>query len=101
MDEQVLYQIEKQRLTLNEATNKVDFLQSKLLTIEKHLPMMIQEILEFYFDKKLTESLNDIVTKTEMNQALSRKLDQSIFAHFEKKLLNDRTQEEKNNKFEE
>jgi hypothetical protein len=89
MDDQVIFQIEKQRLTLNEATNKVDFLQSKLMTIEKHLPMMIQEILEFYFDKKLTESLNNTVTKQDLHEALSCKLDTTVFDNFEKRFLSD------------
>ena len=47
--------MEDQRLTVNATADRVDFLQTKILTIEKHLPTMIQEILEYYFDKKMSD----------------------------------------------
>ena len=71
----MLNQVEKQRLVVNETSDKVDFLQSKLLTIEKHLPVMIQEILEFYFEKKVSDMLSKFVTKDTFKDALSVKLD--------------------------
>ena len=42
-------------MTVNETADKVDFLQTKILTIEKHLPTIVQEILENYFDKKMSD----------------------------------------------
>ena len=42
-------------MTVNETADKVDFLQTKILTIEKHLPTIVQEILEYYFDKKMSD----------------------------------------------
>ena len=62
LEDQVLQQVEKQRLVVNETSDKVDFLQSKLLTIERHLPVMIQEILEYYFEKKVGDLLSKLVT---------------------------------------
>ena len=62
---------------------------------------MIQEILEFYFDKKLTDTMNDIVSKKQLDDAMSRKLDRDIFAHFERSLLSDRTQQDLNHKYDE
>lgn len=63
MEDTVLTSLEKQRLVVNETSDKVDYLQSKVITIEKHLPVMIQEILEFYFDKKVNDLLGRLVTK--------------------------------------
>ena len=60
--------MEKQRLVVNETSDKVDFLQSKLLTIEKHLPVMIQEILEYYFEKKIDDLMSKLVTKDEFKE---------------------------------
>ena len=74
----------------------MDFLQSKVGTIEKHLPVMIQEILEYYFDKKVTEHLNKLVTKEDFKESLSIKLDYSVFRDYEKMIATDRTQELKN-----
>ena len=62
LEDQVLQQVEKQRLVVNETSDKVDFLQSKLLTIERHLPVMIQEISEYYFEKKVGDLLSKLVT---------------------------------------
>lgn len=78
-------------MMVNESTDKVDFLQSKLLTIEKHLPVMIQEILEYYFDKKISEHLSNMVTKDEFKDRLSVKLDNAVFRDYEKMIASDRT----------
>ena len=96
MDEQVVKQIERQRLVVNETSEKCDFLQSKVLTIEKHLPVMIQEILEYYYDKKMSLLMASLVTKDEFKEKLSVKLDFSVFNDYTEKLLLDRTQEIKN-----
>lgn len=93
--------MERQRLVVNETTDKVDFLQSKLLTIEKHLPVMIQEILEYYFEKKVSDVLASMVTKEQFREALSVKLDYSIFRDYEKMVGMDRSQEQKNFTYEE
>ena len=65
LEDQVLTTMEKQRLIVNETSDKVDYLQQKVLTNENHLPMMVQEILELYFDKKVNNLLSKMVTKTE------------------------------------
>lgn len=91
LDEKVLLGQEKQRLVVNETSDKVDYLQSKVLTIEKHLPTMIQEILEYYFDKKVSDLLAQFVTKEEFKKSLSYKLDYSVFRDYEKLISSDRT----------
>ena len=53
--------------------------------------MMVQEILELYFDKKVNNLLSKMVTKTEFSKALSVKLDNSIFRDYEKMIASDRT----------
>lgn len=42
------------RVSLNQVAQKSEFAESKLTTIEKHLPTLIEELLEMYFDKKIT-----------------------------------------------
>ena len=91
LEDQVLTTMEKQRLIVNETSDKVDYLQQKVLTNENHLPMMVQEILELYFDKKVNNLLSKMVTKTEFSKALSVKLDNSIFRDYEKMIASDRT----------
>ena len=94
MEDQVLGQMEKQRLTVNETADKVDFLQTKILTIEKHLPTMIQEILEYYFDKKMSDFQSQLVDQKTFKEALQCKLDANVFRAFEKAIATDRTREE-------
>ena len=62
---------------------------------------MIQEILEYYFDKKVTDLLNKFVTKEDFKERLSVKLDYSTFRDYEKMVASDRTQELKNFSYDE
>ena len=80
---------------------KTIHLETKLMTIERHLPIMIQEILEFYFEKRVSSTVGNMVTKEEMKEALSLKMNYDDFALFRKRLDQDRTQEYKNFEFEE
>ena len=48
-------------------------------TIEKHLPTMIQEILEYYFDKKVIEHSENLVTQDVFKKAMMTKVDNGIF----------------------
>ena len=57
---------------------------------------MIQEILEYYYDKKMSLLMASLVTKDEFKEKLSVKLDFSVFNDYTEKLLLDRTQEIKN-----
>ena len=72
------------RLVVNESSDKVDEIQSKLSMIEKHLPMMIQERLDSYFDKTVSDLLSTIVTREEFRNAQKLKLDYCIFRDYEK-----------------
>lgn len=69
--------------------------------IEKHLPMMIQETLDCYFDKKVSDLLSSIVTREEFKESLTLKLDYCVFRDYEKMIASDRTQELKNFEYEE
>ena len=101
LEDTVLTSMEKQRLVVNETSDKVDYLQHKVLTIENHLPIMVQEILDIYFDKKVNDLLGKMVTRSEFSKALSVKLDNSIFRDYEKMIASDRSQELKNFQYEE
>ena len=52
--------------------------------------------MEYYFDKKVTEHLNLLVTKEDFKERLSIKLDYAVFRDYEKTIGMDRTQELKN-----
>ena len=65
------------------------------------MPVMIQEILEYYFDKKVTDLLNNFVTREDFKERLSVKLDYSTFRDYEKMVASDRTQELKNFSYDE
>ena len=80
----MLVNVEKQRLIVNESSDKVQYLTQKVNTIERHLPTMIQEILEYYFDKKVSAFMANLVTKDEFKESVSLKLDYSIFRDYEK-----------------
>lgn len=62
---------------------------------------MIQEILEYYFDKKVSDLLSKFVTRDEFKTSLSIKLDNKTFREYEKMIASDRTQELKNFQYEE
>ena len=57
---------------------------------------MIQDILEFYFEKKVTDLMAKFVVKEDFKRELSYKLDSSIFRDYEKVIATDRSQELKN-----
>lgn len=101
LEEQLLVQFEKQRLVVNESSDKVQYLTQKVNTLDRHLPIMIQEILEVHFDKKVNDLLSKLVTREEFKESVSLKLDYSIFRDYEKMVSSDRTQELKNFQFEE
>ena len=55
-----------------------------MLTIEKNLPVMIQEILEYYYEKKVGGLLQNFVTKDDLKERLSIKLDYNVFRDYTK-----------------
>lgn len=91
LEDTVLAQIEKQRIVVSETSDRIEAQKIKLSTIEAHLPVMIQEILEFYFEKRVNDFVNSFVNKDEYKKALSLKLDSSIFRDYEKSVALDRT----------
>ena len=60
-------------------------MQTKLLTVEKHLPTIVQEILEYYFEKKMSDLQNSIVDQKTFKEAMLGKLDANVFRTYEKK----------------
>ena len=65
------------------------------------MPIMIQEILEYYYDKRMSNFLSSLVTKNEFKEKLSVKLDYSVFRDYARGLESDRTQEKLNFTYEE
>ena len=80
--------IEQTRLAVNEQIDKLDMHGQKLATIERHLPNMIQEILEYYFDKKVAEHQANLVTMEYFQEKVGGKLDASIFDSYVKRMEN-------------
>jgi len=52
---------------------------------------MIQEILEYYYDKKVNDMLGRFVTREDFKEALSVKLDYKVFRDYEKSAASDRS----------
>ena len=71
-------------------------MQTKLLTVEKHLPTIVQEILEYYFDKKMSDLQATLVDQKTFKEAMLGKLDINIFRAYEKRVAADRSREERN-----
>ena len=95
MKRDVLDPIESLSLLSNQTADKVEFLAAKVKNIEKHLPAMIQEILEYYFERKLEEMRMSLVDKKMFREALLTKTDQNLFQALEKRVMCDRTNTEK------
>ena len=93
VDNKVLGLKERQRLTTNRAAEKVYFLQSKLVTVEKHLPAIVHEILEYYFDKKTSDLVATLVDQKTFKEAMHGKLNINIFEAYEKQVASDRSRE--------
>ena len=49
------------------------------------MPTIVQEILEYYFEKKMTDLQNSIVDQKTFKEAMLGKLDANIFRIYEKK----------------
>jgi hypothetical protein len=60
-------ELERQRQSLNDLGDKCDYTSQKLATIEKYLPDMIKEIMEYYFDKKVADTQGSLVTMEYFN----------------------------------
>lgn len=56
--------------------------------IEKHLPSMIEEILDFYFENRISATQKDFVRKSELAEQLSHKLDAVVFKDYETRQIN-------------
>lgn len=64
----------------DQCSKRIEFTEHKLTTIERHLPTMIQEIMDYYFEHRLEkQEQTDSVTKQYVKDALSRKLDRVYF----------------------
>ena len=53
IEHEILPSIENLRVSVNQVAQQTEFTDSKLSTIEKHLPSLIEELLEMYFEKKI------------------------------------------------
>lgn len=72
-----------------------DYILDKVKTIEESLPLMMREMIDYYIDKQLKDTLDQFVQKQEFNDRVSVKLDHHIFNEYIKKqqqeqMVNDR-----------
>ena len=51
----------------------------KVLSFEKNLPGMIQEIMDYYFENRLSKAVANYVTKADLEKYTAPKLDRSVF----------------------
>ena len=65
----------------------MDYTESKITTIEKHLPTIIEELIGFAIEKKINEKLLPFVNRTELKAELSEKMPLAMFKDFEKRLI--------------
>ena len=56
----------------------------------------MQEILEYYFDKKMNDLVATLVDQKTFKEAMRGKLDINIFRAYEKQVAADRSREERN-----
>lgn len=94
IEHEILPSIENLRVSVNQVAQQTEFTDSKLSTIEKHLPSLIEELLEMYFEKKIVSLQQTFVTQTKMKEDLAYKLDTIVFKDFERLyILADNTKE--------
>jgi len=48
--EEIKPEVERQKNELKQANLRIDYYETKLTQLEAHLPMMMQEIFEYYFE---------------------------------------------------
>ena len=93
VNDEIPDELERQRLALNDVADRCDQTCQKLATIEKFLPGMIQEILEYYFDKKVADHQAKLVTLDHFNQKMGQKLEANIFYNYEKRQANQKIED--------
>ena len=82
LENEVLPDIEKLKCDLKQTNLRFDYNESKLTQFEAHMPLMIQEIFDYYFDKRAAESKENFVTHDQLKRSLSFKLDTVRFTDF-------------------
>ena len=82
LENDVLPDIEKLKSDLKQTNLRFDYNESKLTQFEAHMPLMIQEIFDYYFDKRAAESKENFVTHDQLKRSLSFKLDTVRFTDF-------------------
>jgi hypothetical protein len=86
--------LENLRVSINQVAQRAEFADSKLTTIEKHLPTLIEELLEMYFEKKIVNLQETFVSQKSLKEQLALKLDTIVFKDFERlAILADNTKE--------
>ena len=64
------------------SAQRLDMLESKLSTIEKHIPLMIEQIVHMGVDKRITEKLQNYAQSSDVSALLKDKLSAAIFYDF-------------------
>lgn len=93
VDDEIPDELERQRQALNDVADRCDYTNQKLATIETHLPTMISEVLEYYFDRKVAEHQSKLVTLAHFNEKMGQKLEATIFYNYEKTMANQKIED--------
>ena len=80
--EEIKPEVERQKNELKQVNLRIDYYETKLTQLEAHLPMMMQEIFEYYFEQKQAETKNKFITRDDLQKSLSFKLDTIRFTDF-------------------
>jgi hypothetical protein len=59
-----------------------------LHAIEKYLPSMIEEILDLYFESRISATQKNFVTKTELDEKLLHKLERVVYDDYVRRQIN-------------
>jgi len=78
-----LPEIERIRIDKKQMNDEVAYLESKVTNLEKNLPAMIQEIFEYFIQKKDLKDKELYVSHADLKQAVSKKLDCDVFKSYE------------------
>jgi hypothetical protein len=90
MERKVMDPLTSLTILQKQTSDKVNTIMKKLETIEKHLPTMIQEILDYYFSRKIEEVKSTYIDKQTFRMELLKKTDNNVFMNFYNKICTDR-----------
>jgi hypothetical protein len=66
----VITDLDKLRISLSQLTERVDYTESKLQTIEKHMPTIIEQLIVFGLEERIDKKLEGFVKQQDMAKEL-------------------------------